>query len=60
MPAMVRISEVLPAPVGADDGDDLAGGDLERDAGERLGVAVMEIEIGDLEHHDAAASLAPR
>ncbi len=46
----------LAGAVRADDGDDLALGDLERDAVERLRVAVEEIEIADGEHHEAAAS----
>ena len=50
----------LARAVGADDGDDLALGDLERDAVERLRVAVEEVEIADGQHHGrAAAARAP-
>jgi hypothetical protein len=48
----------LARAVGADDGHDLALGDLERHAGQRLGVAVEEVEVLDLEkgaHHAGSA-----
>ena len=45
----------LAGAVGADDGDDLALRDLERDAVERLGVAVEEVEILDREHQPRAS-----
>ena len=48
----------LAGAVGADDGDDGALLDLERNAVERLGVAVEDVEVFDLEHH--ATSSAPR
>src|SRR5229473_777426 len=40
----------LAGAVGADDGDDLARGDVERDAVERLGVAVEEVELAHRQH----------
>ena len=58
MPAMVRISERLAGAVGADNRDDRALFDLERDAIERLRVAVKHIEIFDAEHQATAS--APR
>jgi hypothetical protein len=52
----------LAGAVGPDDRDDLALGDVERDAVERLRVAVEEVEIGDAEHQRAAVAgaAAPR
>ncbi len=47
---MVRISDVLPRAVGADDGDDRAFGDLKRHTIERLRIAVKRIEIVDRQH----------
>ena len=49
----------LAGAVGADDGHDLAGGDLERDVGQRLGVAVEEVEVLDFQEggtHGASGS----
>src|SRR6185437_6692456 len=40
----------LAGAVGADDGDDLAFGDVERNAVERLRVAVEEVDVAQLEH----------
>ena len=48
----------LAGAVGADDGDDRALGDLERDAVERLRVAVEDIEVLDRQHQATAS--APR
>ena len=47
MPAMVRISEVLPAPLAPTMATIAPCGDLERHAGERLRVAVEEVEVLD-------------
>jgi hypothetical protein len=46
----------LARPVRADDGDDLARGHLERDALERLRVAVVEVEVLDGEHQTSVSS----
>src|ERR1019366_3972145 len=48
----------LAGAVGADNGDDGALLDLERDAVERLGVAVEHVEIFNLQHH--AITSAPK
>ena len=46
----------LAGPVGTDDGDDGAFLDLQRDAVERLGVAVKQIERFDREDHAGAST----
>ena len=43
----------LAGAIGADDGDDGALLDVERDTVERLGVAVEHVEVFDGEHHTA-------
>ena len=58
MPAMVRISEVLPAPLAPTMATIAPSLDLQRDAVERLGVAVEHVEVFDLQHHAIAS--APR
>ena len=55
MPAMVRISVVLPAPLAPTMATIAPSVDVERDAVERLGVAVEHIEVLDCEHHTASA-----
>ena len=45
----------LAGAVRADNGDDRALLDLERDAVERLGVAVKDVEVLDLEDHSASS-----
>jgi hypothetical protein len=45
----------LAGAVGADDGDDGALLDVERNAVERLDVAVENIEVLDAQHHKASA-----
>jgi hypothetical protein len=50
----------LACAVGADDGHDLAGGDLERDAVERLGVAIEEVEVFDVQKRAHRTSCSPR
>ena len=51
----------LARAVGADNGHDLAGGDLERHSAERLRIAVVEVEAVDLEERGAhSASGSPR
>ena len=47
MPAMVRISEVLPAPLAPTMATIAPSSDLERDAVERLRVAVEHVEVLD-------------
>ena len=47
MPAMARISEDLPAPLAPTMATISPFGDLQRDVGERLRVAVVEIEVFD-------------
>ena len=44
----------LAGAVGADDGDDRALLDVERNAVERLDVAVEHIEVFDAQHHTAS------
>ena len=58
MPAMVRISEVLPAPLAPTIATIDPSRDLERDAVERLGVAMEDVEGLDREHQPIAS--APR
>ncbi len=58
MPAMVRISDVLPAPLAPTMATIVALPDLQRYAVERLRIAVENIEI-DHAQHQASAS-APR
>ena len=53
---MARMSEVLPAPLAPTMADDGALLDGERDAVERLGVAVEDVEVFDGEHHPAGSS----
>ena len=60
MPWMVRISELFAGTIGADDGHDLARGDFQRHAVERLGVAVEEVELVDFEEHAHSSSCSPR
>ena len=48
----------LAGAVGADDGDDRALVDLERDVVERLRVAVEHVEVLDVQHQSTAS--APR
>jgi hypothetical protein len=50
----------LAGAVGADDGHDLALGHVERDRRERLRVAVVEIEVADLEHRRHSSVSSPR
>ena len=51
----------LACAIGADDRHDFAGRDLERDAGQRLRIAVIEVEAGDLEQRRVhATSSSPR
>ena len=51
----------LARSIGADDGHDLARGDLERDIGQRLGVAIVEVEVVDLQERAAhGGSASPR
>jgi hypothetical protein len=45
----------LAGAIGADNGDDGALGDVERDTVERLRVAVEDVEILDPEHHTSSA-----
>ncbi len=58
MPAMVRMSEVLPAPLAPTMATIAPSRDLERDAVERLGVAVKDVEVLDAQHQPTAS--APR
>ena len=55
MPAMVRISVVLPAPLAPTMATIAPSGDLERHAVERADVAVEHFEVLDGEHHTASA-----
>src|SRR6185437_5728532 len=60
----------LARAIGADDGDDLARLDVERDIVERLGIAIEEIEVAHFQHRltpprawgcrDSIAALADR
>ena len=45
----------LARAVGADDGDELALGRRQRDAVQRLGVAVEQVQLLDLEHHTTSS-----
>ena len=49
-PAMDLSSDALARAVGAEQRDDLAGADRERDAAERAQVAVGRLEVADLKH----------
>ena len=50
----------LAGAVGADDGHDLAIADVERDAVERLGVAIEEVEVLDVQKRVHRTSCSPR
>ncbi len=46
----------LAGAIGTDDGDDRAFLDLERDAIERLGIAVEDVEVLDFQHQETAST----
>ena len=56
MPAMARISEDLPAPLAPTMATISPLRHFERDVGERLRVAVVEIEVLDREHQTSVSS----
>jgi len=49
-PEMARSVVVLPAPVGADQGDDLPLVDVQADRAERLDAAVEDVDLLDVEN----------
>ena len=50
----------LAGAIGADNGDDLAVGYFQREAGQRLGVTVIQIEIADFEQRPHSSVSSPR